>query len=74
MTAPRHGFLSYTELADLLDDLPVIVREARRARRLSLRATSAQSSVPHSTLYRVERGEDCSLSNVVAILRWLDRS
>lgn len=64
---------SYTELADILDRLPLLLREARRGRRLSLRAAGEQSGVPFNTLTRVEHGKECSVANAVAILRWLDQ-
>jgi hypothetical protein len=63
---------SYAELVDVLGLLPVLVREARRRRRLSLRAAAAQMGVSPSTAMRIEEGQDCALSNAVAVLRWLD--
>lgn len=62
----------YSELAGLLDRLPFLLREARRARRLTLRVAATQAGVAYATLYRVESGEDCQLSTVLALLRWLD--
>jgi DNA-binding transcriptional regulator YiaG len=64
---------SYGELADVLDALPLLVREARRARRLSVRATATQLGCSFSTVSRFENGKDVNLSNAAALLRWLDR-
>lgn len=64
---------SYRELAMLLESLPMLLREARRWRRLSARAASAEIGTSFSTISRVENGAECSLPNAVAILRWLDR-
>lgn len=62
----------YTELADVLDGLPLLVREARRARGLSLRAAADQIGIGFATVSRIEGGNDCALSNAVAVVRWLD--
>lgn len=64
---------SYSDLADLLASLPLLVREARRQRQLSVRDVGRQLGMSFSTISRVENGDDCVLSNAVAILRWLDR-
>lgn len=62
----------YDELADVLANLPLLVREARRARGLSLRAAAKEIGVAFSTITRLEHGEDVVLSNAVVVLRWLD--
>jgi ribosome-binding protein aMBF1 (putative translation factor) len=64
----------YAELADLIGSLPLLIREARRARQLSLRAAARELGVSFSTISRMENGEDCALSNAVAVLRWLDQA
>lgn len=63
----------YSELADVVAALPMLVREARRVRRLSLRAAAKELGCSFSTLHRFESGEDVVLSNAVTMLRWLDR-
>lgn len=63
----------YSELADVIGQLPLLLREARRARGLSQRAAAAQLGCSFATVSRVEAGEDCVLSNAVAVLRWLDQ-
>jgi transcriptional regulator with XRE-family HTH domain len=65
---------TYAELSQVLADLPVILREGRRARRLSQRAAAAQIGCSFSTISRAEQGDDgMALSTAKAILRWLDR-
>lgn len=64
---------TYEELAALLASLPMLLREARRARRLSLRAAAEQIGVSYSTIHRLEYGGDCERMTAVAILGWLDR-
>jgi len=63
---------TYSELAAVLDCLPLLLREARRARKVSLRAVARELDVSFSTITRIEAGEDCNLSNAMAVLRWLD--
>lgn len=64
---------TYAELSQVLSDLPVILREARRARQLSQRAAAKQIGCSFSTVSRAEVGDDgMALSTAKAILRWLD--
>lgn len=63
----------YRELAELLGQLPLLLREARRARGLSVRAAARELGCSFATVSRIEGGEDCVLSNAVTVLRWLDR-
>lgn len=62
---------TYLELADVLNSLPLIVREARRARNFSQKAAAEQIGVTDRTIRRLENGEDVNLSTAVALLRWL---
>ena len=64
---------TYGEMADVLASLPSTLREVRRIRRLSLRAAATQIGLSFSTLHRIEAGDDAVMSNVSAVLRWLDR-
>jgi ribosome-binding protein aMBF1 (putative translation factor) len=64
----------YRELASVIASLPVLLREARRARGLSLRAAAKQLGMSFSTVTRIEAGEDCALSNATAVLKWLDQT
>ena len=64
----------YAELAEVIASLPLLLREARRARGLSLRAAARELGMSFSTVTRMEAGEDCALSNAVAVLRWLDQT
>lgn len=63
---------TYSELADVLVSLPLLVREARRAWRLTLREAGEQVGCSASTLSRFENGDELSLPNAIAVLRWLD--
>lgn len=71
MPDPTGELTPYSELADLLGHLPLLLREARRQRRLSVRAAATQLGMSFSTVSRIESGDDCVLSNAVAVLRWL---
>lgn len=65
---------AYTELAQVIANLPLLLREARRARGLSLRKAAVELDMSQSTVMRMEDGNDCALSNAVAVLRWLDQT
>ncbi len=63
---------SYEELLNLLDGLPMLVRETRRRRGMSMRAVQAVTGVAASTIQRCEAGEqDVSLTNAKVLLRWV---
>ena len=64
---------SYDELADLLAQLPLLMREARRARGLRMRDVGEQVGMSASTVCRIEAGGDCSLTGAISVLRWLGR-
>jgi transcriptional regulator with XRE-family HTH domain len=65
---------SYRELADVLNALPLLLREARRARGLSQRATADQLGMSFSTVCRIEDGRDGMVSHALAVLAWLDQT
>lgn len=67
------GLSTYTELADVLAAVPLLLREARRHRQISAREAAEQLAMSFPTVARIERGEDCMLSNAVKVLRWLDK-
>lgn len=63
---------SYEELLDLLDALPMLVRETRRRRGMSMRAVHDVTGVSAPTIQRCEVGtQDVSLSNAKILLRWV---
>jgi transcriptional regulator with XRE-family HTH domain len=72
MNASEAAPTSYTELAHVLDSLPLLIREARRARGLSLRSAAALIGTNASTIARIEQGEAFNTSTAGPILRWLD--
>jgi ribosome-binding protein aMBF1 (putative translation factor) len=65
---------SYAELAAIIDNLPLLIREKRRARGLSLRAAAKEVGCSFSTLSRAENDGDLRGNNLGAVLRWLDES
>lgn len=64
---------TYTEFATLVEQLPILIRERRRAKGLSLRDAGLEIGVSFSTVTRMESGGDASTVSLVAVLRWLDR-
>jgi transcriptional regulator with XRE-family HTH domain len=66
------GQRSFLELADVLADIPAMVKTTRRARHLSLRAAAGQMGMAHSALANVERGGNYSIQGLKTILEWLD--
>lgn len=65
---------SYSELADVIANLPMLIKEARRARGLSIRGAARELGLAGATVVRIERGEGYVTYNLVAVLRWLDAS
>lgn len=63
----------HSAILAVLGNLPAIVRETRRARGLNLRDAAEQIGVAFSSLGRFERGHDLTLSNAIAVLRWIDQ-
>lgn len=66
------GPTTYGELATILERLPDLIRDSRRARGLSLRAAAKEIGVQNSTLLRIEGGEGFNSKQAVPLLRWLD--
>lgn len=64
---------TYAELADVLQSLPLLLREARRQRGLSVRKAAVEIGVSFATVSRIENGEDHMIDNGLAVLRWLDK-
>lgn len=64
---------SYTEIAEVLDHLPLLLREARRARQITIRDAATQAGLAYSTFNAIELGHNISLPVVLAAIRWLDR-
>lgn len=64
---------TYSELAEVIAVLPMLLKETRRARGLSIRAAAEQLGMSFSTVNRIEHGDDHAVSNTVAVLRWLDQ-
>jgi transcriptional regulator with XRE-family HTH domain len=63
----------YREIADVLANLGLILREARRARGLSTREAARQLGMSFATVGRIEQGEDYMIGNARRVLAWLDQ-
>ena len=64
---------SFADLAQVISDLPVIVRAARRMRRLSVRALADEVGVSPMTISRVENGREAEGPTLRLLLLWLDK-
>lgn len=64
--------ITYAEIADAIEQLPVLVKSARRIKQLSVRAAAAEAGVSFSTFARLElHGHEFDTGSLKAILRWL---
>lgn len=66
------GMTSYSELAEVLDALPMLCREKRRREAISMREAARQMGTSLSVVHRFENGEGIHLSNARSVLQWLD--
>lgn len=71
-TRSKDAQSTYSELAELIALLPVLVREHRRRNRLSMREAARQIGCAPSTISRLDAGFDVSSHHVTVILHWLD--
>lgn len=66
------GPIGYAEITGVLESLPVLCREARRRKGLSLRSAADAWGVSFSSISRLEAGADDTgptLKTVMAVLR-----
>lgn len=71
MTEAR--IVSYSEVVDILDSLPRIIRETRRRKGLSLRAAGREAGLSFMTIDRAERGVvEGNITTLRALLLWAD--
>ncbi len=63
--------MAYDELIEVLTNLRFLVRETRRRRGLSIRATADQLGLSHTVLSRLEDGAGIQLSTAITLLRWV---
>lgn len=64
---------TYGEMAEILDDIPTIVKAHRRERGLSLRAASEEIGIAFGTLQKIERGNiSFGIGSLKLILEWLN--
>lgn len=64
---------SYSELASVIEKLPILVKENRRRLGLSIRGAATEIDCAFSTISRIENYKNINLANTVSILRWLGR-
>lgn len=70
----REWVVDATEAIDLLEKLPMLLRDTRSARGLSLRDVERQTGVSNAVVSHMERGiGEPSMRNAIAILRWLTK-
>lgn len=68
---PKHLPTGYLELADVIAAIPLLLREKRRTRGLSIREVGKEMGISHSTVARIESGNDYVASHAVIVLMWL---
>jgi ribosome-binding protein aMBF1 (putative translation factor) len=74
VTTRRPEQATYREITRVLANLPLLLREARRARDLSIRGAAKQIGIGFGTVARIEAGDEVNLTNALAVLTWLDLS
>lgn len=72
MPDPNKAPTTFAELAKLIEHMPIILVNARRARHLSQRAMALQAGMSFSTVSRIENGQEMNSDSLLAVLRWLD--
>ncbi len=63
---------TYSELAEVLDQLPTLVRAERRRRGVSGRQAAREIGVSNTLVSRFEAGRGINVYNALLFLRWLD--
>lgn len=62
----------YTELVEVLEALPTLVREKRRREGLSLRDAAEQAGISAATILRFERGDGVDFrGTALPLLKWV---
>jgi len=72
VSASNKKHTTFAEMVDVLDSMPVILLNARRARGLSMRDVAQRLGLSLSTVSRVEAGAEFSSTSLKAILLWLE--
>ena len=65
---------AFGEMVDVIDSMPTILLNARRARGLSLREVAEKTGLSFSTVSRMESGAEFSSISLKAVLLWLEAS
>ena len=63
---------TYSELAEVLDQLPALVRAERRRRGVGRSQVAREIGVSSTLVARFEAGQGVALYNALLLLRWLD--
>lgn len=72
MSADNCELATYAELAAVLDAAPLLLRERRRERRLSMRAAAGEIGCGATTILRFESGDGgIATDTLIQIVRWL---
>ena len=62
---------TFTEAADLIEDLPQWLRIIRTSRRMGLREVAEQTGLSTTAVSSAERGTHTQTHTTIQILRWL---
>jgi len=65
--------MTYADVVQVLDSLPLILREARRERGLSQRAACQEAGMNVLAFQRAEKGDPMTITSARSFLLWLDR-
>ena len=66
------GLSTYAEMMEVLDALPLLIREKRRRDGISMREAARQMGINPAVIHRIENGEGIHLSNARSVLHWLN--
>jgi len=65
---------TYREMAEVVERLPLLLRETRRQRGMSQRDVAERTGITNATVNRIESGGAAHTRSIIAILRWLGES
>lgn len=60
----------YAEVLEVIDNLPTIVREARRRKGMTTRQVAATLNLAPSTVTRAEQGKGVHTDTLTTLLHW----
>jgi transcriptional regulator with XRE-family HTH domain len=65
------GLTPYGEIITVVDNLPVILREARRRKQASMRDVAKETGLSLTTVSRAEAGENIRTDSMTTLLKWV---